>query len=117
MGAYDAFSDLAVDLLAEFGDAATLRRVSRAYDVASGKTSNTTADIAVRAVLKEVAARNENGELSITTQATLAAKTTASAPQVDDLLVMAGKTYRIVTVLTSAPIGEAITYKLVLGAA
>lgn len=110
------FRTLATDLFATFeAQACTVRSVVSVYNPATLGTVITNTDFATKTIIAKQKIKNRAGETIIATVATIAAESLASAPQSDDLLITAFKTYRIASIETVAPSGIAIVYKLILG--
>ena len=101
----ETFAGLAAKLMAKYGAAATLTRVTSTYDADLDTVANTTVTSTILVVLDKSEMEDANGRKSIETSIR-----SNSALKVSDRVALAGKTYKVETVEETAPTGTAIFY-------
>ncbi len=109
---------VASKLMAKFGGAATIRRVTTgSYNATTGTVGETTIDTAVRGVLEDVNLREVNDLIQAGDKRLLiAAADIANAPTTADEVLIDGTTYQAVQVRTIEQDNTPITYELILRA-
>jgi hypothetical protein len=121
------FTDLrdgaAANLIAQFGQDATLRQETVTYDPATGIGTPTNKDTAVKVVTvpmtREFGGARDQERVNMVAQfgqmVLMSAKETAAAsvvPTVQDKLIVGGDTSRIVAIVPIAPDGTVVVYKM-----
>jgi len=117
MEPYDRLRERAKALLEKYGGAATLERRTRTYNTATGGTTETPANLSVKAVLlapesKTTPAERRGETVDRTRYAIIGSQ---HEPKPGDTLLMAGIRYPVSGVTAIAPDGTAIIYRLALG--
>ncbi|MCR9258571.1 MAG: hypothetical protein NXH95_02530 [Pseudomonadaceae bacterium] len=117
MTVYDVrFRDLAEKLIDNtFGTVATLRRHTSAYDVASGKVTNTTTEEHVK--ISPPQPYNESrlsGVVQTGQLLTYLAAKTSSRPAVDDEVIFDGKTFTVLNAQLVVSGDQMAAYKVTL---
>jgi hypothetical protein len=107
---------VASKLMAKFGGAATLRRVTPGvYNPTTGTVSEAISDTAVRGVLEDVNLREVNDLIQAgDKRLTIAAADTAAPPTTADRVIIAGRSLQVIEVRTIEQDNTAITYELIL---
>ena len=111
--------DAALETLTELGTTATLRRIARVYNPATGIAAETPTDHAVVAsppAPLSVGPRRETTVAEATCYAFLAAKDAPTTPQLFDTLTIAGLVLRVVDVKTYYGGASIACWQLFLGA-
>ena len=113
---YSGLESVASTLVADFGQAATLRVVTHTPDpVKPWEQTDTNTDYAVTVVLEEFNAWERQTIDTIQVgdrKALVAAKDLTVAPAVDHLLLLGGVEFRVVAVETLDPGGTPLVYSL-----
>jgi hypothetical protein len=117
-GALDGiFRPLAVGLINKFGTTAILRRRTSAFDVTTGKTTDTDADIGVFITPPAPYEQRRDGgnTVGITTSCTVAGQGLAIVPTaLTDHLVHAGKQFQVLEVVRVYSGNLVAAYKLLM---
>lgn len=114
---YDNSRATANRLIAKFGQAATLRRVTTgAYDTSSGAVTQTTVDFPVLAVMLNFSQfERAQGLVEVNDKkALVAVGDLTSAPAVKDRFVVVGESYEVVNAQALSPAGVDVLYTLQL---
>lgn len=113
---YKGVQDFAGDLLAQFGQTMTLRRVvDGAYDPATGRKTQTTSEHSVIGAVFDIEDARVNGTTVLRgdKNATITPRGLAFTPVANaDQLVIQGERHQIVSVKPLAPGGVVVTYEL-----
>jgi hypothetical protein len=109
---------VASKLMAKFGGAATIRRVTPGiYNPTTGTATEVVADTSVRGVLEDVNVREVNDLIqSGDKRLTVAAADVAAAPSTADRVLIGGITHQIIRVTTIEQDNTAIAHELILRA-
>ena len=107
---------VASKLMAKFGGAVTIRRVTLgAYNTTTGAAAETTTDTVVRGVLEDVNVREVNDLIQASDKRLIvAAADVANAPTTADRVLIAAVAHQIIRVVTIEQDNTAITYELIL---
>jgi hypothetical protein len=98
-GKLDSLQGVATTLIKDFGAAATLRTVTRSFSAATGKTTETTADVSCYATPPEPYQKGRvDGDVVRTTDLSTLVKGKGLSPQTGDRFVYGGVEYQIVNV-------------------
>lgn len=117
MEPYDRLRERAKALLEKYGGTATLERRTRTYNTATGGTTETPANLPVKAALlapesKTTPAERRGETVDRTRYAIIGSQ---HEPKPGDTLLMAGIRYPVSGITAIAPDGTAIIYRLALG--
>ena len=109
---------VASKLMAKFGGEVTIRRITvGAYNTSTGTAAETTSDIVLRGVVKDVSVREVNDLIqSGDKRLTVAAADVAAVPSTADRVLISGVTHQIIRVTTIEQDNTAITHELILRA-
>ena len=107
---------VASKLMAKFGGAVTIRRVTLgAYNTTTGTAAETTTDTAVRGVLEDVNVREVNDLIQAGDKRLIvAAADITNAPTTADRVLIAAVAHQVIQVRTIEQDNTAITYELIL---
>jgi len=109
---------VASKLMAKFGGAVTIRRITMgSYSTTNGTAAETAADTIVRGVLEDVNLREVNDLIQAgDKRLTIAAADVANAPTPADKVLISSVVHQIISVTTTEQDNIAITYELILRA-